>query len=113
MITTTNVRIEVSTETTNAWADVGSMCSGMVSVIKFTPSFGGGFFLAHHADDPKRKALIIAPSEKWANDIRGEGWVIEHEITSSGLIDATLPQHWEDGGSPDEFALTPQSKGEA
>lgn len=92
MITTTNVRIEVGASNHNAWADVGRACSGFVSVIKFTPAFGGGFFLAHRIEDPKYKALIIAPESKWAGDITNEGWVIEHEITDAGLIAAITPK---------------------
>lgn len=85
MITTTNARIEVGASNHTAWADIGRACSGFVGVVKFTPSFGGGFFLAHRIEDPKYKALIIAPESKWAGDVVNEGWIIEHEITDDGI----------------------------
>lgn len=88
MITTTNARIEVRTDTLDAFADVSRLCSGYAAAIKFTPAYGGGFFLAHRIEDPKYKALVIAPEPKWRGDIENEGWIIEYEITAAGLIAA-------------------------
>lgn len=81
MITTDNARIEVRDSShLSAWADVGRICSGLVVVVKFTPSWGGAFFLAKRTEDPKTMALIIAPSDKWAGDILDSGWTIVHKI---------------------------------
>lgn len=86
MITTTNARIEVRTDTLDAFADISRICSGYGAAIKFTPAFGGGFFLAHRIEDPKFMALIIVPESKWAGDVANEGWIIDHEITGAGVI---------------------------
>lgn len=80
MISTTNVRIESRTDKINAWADVHQICSGYAHSVEFTPKFGGGFFLAHKADDPSRKALLIAPGSNWKQDLEDQGWVIEQEL---------------------------------
>lgn len=84
MITTHSARIEVDTGhgSDKAWADVSSLCSGYVAKVEFNPSFGGGFFLAHRKEDPRYRALIIAPADKWEGDIVGAGWVIDQKIES-------------------------------
>lgn len=80
MITTTNARIEVRTDNLDAFADISRICSGYGAAIKFTPVYGGGFFIAHRIEDPKFKALIIVPASKWIGDVENEGWIIEQEI---------------------------------
>lgn len=86
MITTNNARIEVKAGTgDNAWADIHSICNGLVETVQFTPEYGGAFFIAHRLNEPKRKALIIAPSEKWAGDITDDGWVIEVQLRTNPI----------------------------
>lgn len=81
MITANSVRIEVRRTTElDAWADVSQICSGFGAAVKFRPSFGGAFYIAHRKDEPESKALIIVPSDKWEGDVIGEDWIIEHRI---------------------------------
>lgn len=80
-IETRNAYVEVSSSDSRAWADIKPALSGYAAVISFCPVCGGCFVIAHRKDDPKTKALIILPDEKWKQDLEAEGWIIDSEIT--------------------------------
>lgn len=81
MITSQSARIAVNASRgESAWADIHQICSGYAVAVSFTPRFGGAFYVAHNKGDPRQRAIIVAPSDKWAGDITDSGWVIDQKI---------------------------------
>lgn len=47
---------------------------------QFFPSLGL-FVIASRPDNPTAKYLVVAPSERWLQDIKDAGYVVEHVLT--------------------------------